>query len=210
MASTGLGLAARPTTEGGPRCFDGVERVRLASTAALLAIRSVDLYDVYAHPLEVPGQTRSIGAGSFDADLGDAAEVLEPRHQGLVAGGIGRETLGAEQPTERVQCGCHMDVAMGVDTTGDPASQLLRWSWSSLSLKVGGMARPFRIGATGGLGCSSNPDQSPHLGDGTCRLSMCGWKVSVDDVFQRHGTPSQAEPASTPEAIQDQQSSGGP
>ena len=39
---------------------------------------------------------------------------------------------------------------------------------------------------------------------------MCGWKVSVDDVLQRHGTPSQTEPASTPEAIQDQQSSGGP
>ena len=38
---------------------------------------------------------------------------------------------------------------------------------------------------------------------------MCGWKVSVDDVFQRHGTPSQTEPASTPEAIWDQQSSGG-
>src|SRR5277367_7139341 len=39
---------------------------------------------------------------------------------------------------------------------------------------------------------------------------MCGWKVSVDDVLQRHGTPSQTEPASTPEPIQDQQSSGGP
>jgi len=38
---------------------------------------------------------------------------------------------------------------------------------------------------------------------------MCGWKVSVDNVLQRHGTPSQTEPASTPEAIQDQQSSGG-
>ena len=38
---------------------------------------------------------------------------------------------------------------------------------------------------------------------------MCGWKVSVDDVLQRHGTPSQTEPASTPEAIQDQQPSGG-
>ena len=39
---------------------------------------------------------------------------------------------------------------------------------------------------------------------------MCGWLVSVDDVSQRHGTPSQTGPASTPEAIQDQQSSGGP
>ena len=33
---------------------------------------------------------------------------------------------------------------------------------------------------------------------------------SVDDVFRRHGTPSQTEPTSTPEAIWDQQSSGGP
>ena len=38
---------------------------------------------------------------------------------------------------------------------------------------------------------------------------MCGWMVSVDDVLQRHGTPSQTGPTSTPEAIQDQQSSGG-
>jgi hypothetical protein len=36
-------------------------------------------------------------------------------------------------------------------------------------------------------------------------LSMCCWLVSDDDVLQRHGTPSQAEPTSTPEAIQDQQ-----
>ena len=41
-------------------------------------------------------------------------------------------------------------------------------------------------------------------------LSMCRWKVSADDVLQRHGTPSQTGPASTPEAIWDQQSSGGP
>ena len=119
-AVSGLGLAARPTTEGGPSCFDGIERVGLAAAAALVSIRSVDLYDVYAHPLEVTGQARSIGAGSFDADLGDAAKVLEPRHQGLVAGGVGGETLGAEQPTERVQCGCDMDVAVRIDTTGIP------------------------------------------------------------------------------------------
>jgi hypothetical protein len=34
---------------------------------------------------------------------------------------------------------------------------------------------------------------------------MCGWKSTVDDVLQRHGIPSQAEPTSNPEAIQDQQ-----
>jgi hypothetical protein len=41
-------------------------------------------------------------------------------------------------------------------------------------------------------------------------LSMCRRKASADDVLQRHGIPSQAEPTSTPEAIWDQQSSGGP
>src|ERR1700685_2454702 len=42
------------------------------------------------------------------------------------------------------------------------------------------MARPFRIGATGGLGFSSNPDQSPQLGDGTCRCqSAAGWSRST-------------------------------
>jgi hypothetical protein len=32
------------------------------------------------------------------------------------------------------------------------------------------MARPFRIGATGGSTCSSKSNQSPQLGDGTCRF----------------------------------------
>jgi len=78
------------------------------------------------------------------------------------------------------------------------------------SLKVlrDGTAVPDR--SDGGLGCSSNPDQSPQLGDGTCRLSMCRWKSSADDTSRRHGTSSQAKLASTPEAIWDQQSSGGP
>ena len=71
------------------------------------------------------------------------------------------------------------------------------------------MARPSRIGATGGLGCSSNPGQSPTSETGRA-VSMCGWKVSVDDVLQRHGTSSQAGPASTPEVIEDQLRSGGP
>jgi hypothetical protein len=39
---------------------------------------------------------------------------------------------------------------------------------------------------------------------------MCGWKDTVDDTRRCHGTPSQTEPASTPEAIEDQQQSGGP
>jgi hypothetical protein len=71
------------------------------------------------------------------------------------------------------------------------------------------MARPFRIGATGGLGCSSNPDQSPQLGDGTCRFNVQPEGLGR----QRLSTPqdsSQAEPTSTPELIENQQLSGGP
>jgi hypothetical protein len=40
-------------------------------------------------------------------------------------------------------------------------------------------------------------------------LSMCGWEASVDDVLRRHGTPSQTEPAGTPEPTKDQQISAG-
>ena len=82
--------------------------------------------------------------------------------QGLVAGGIGGETLGAEQPTKRVQCGCDVDVAVRIDTTSNSTRSFYDGHGHPFSLKVG-MARPSRIGATGGLGCSSNPDQSPHL-----------------------------------------------
>jgi hypothetical protein len=38
-------------------------------------------------------------------------------------------------------------------------------------------------------------------------LSMSNWKSSAEDASR---TPSQTESSSTPEAIQDQQSSGGP
>ena len=99
---------------------------------------------------------------------------------------------------------------MGVDTTGDPTRSFYDGHGHPFLSKVGGMARPFRIGATGGLACRCKPDQSPQLGDGTCRLSMCGWLAPVDDVFQRHETPSQTAPTSTPEAIENQLRSGGP
>ncbi len=124
MASTApsldLGLAARSTTQGGPGGFDGVEGVGLAAAPALLAVGSVDLDDLDASPAQVAGQARAIGAGALNADLGDVAERLEPAQQRLVAGRIGGEALCAEQSTQRIErCG-HMDVAMGIDTTGDP------------------------------------------------------------------------------------------
>jgi hypothetical protein len=72
------------------------------------------------------------------------------------------------------------------------------------------MARPFRIGATGGPGLLLQAGPITPTRRRDVPLSKCRRLVSVDDVLQRHGTPSQTEPTSTPEAIQDQQSSGGP
>jgi len=71
------------------------------------------------------------------------------------------------------------------------------------------MARPFRIGATGVGVVRATRTNHPNSETGRAVFQCAGWKVSVDDVSQRHGAPSQAEPASTPEAIWDQQSSGG-
>jgi HAD superfamily hydrolase (TIGR01549 family) len=71
------------------------------------------------------------------------------------------------------------------------------------------MARPFRIGATGGPGLLLQAGPITPTRRRDVPLSKCRWLVSVDDVLQRHGTPSQTGPGSTPVAIQDQQSSGG-
>ena len=56
-----LGLAPRPTTQGGPGGLDGVEGIGLAAATALLAIWSVDLEDFDANPAQVAGQARAIG-----------------------------------------------------------------------------------------------------------------------------------------------------
>ena len=72
------------------------------------------------------------------------------------------------------------------------------------------MARPFRLGATGGPGLLLQAGPITPTRRRDVPLSVCGWKVSVDDVLQRHATPSQTGPASTPEAIENQPSSGGP
>jgi hypothetical protein len=66
------------------------------------------------------------------------------------------------------------------------------------------MARPFRIGATGGPGLLLQAGPITPTRRRDVPLSMCGWKVSADDTHGCHGTPSQAEPAGTPEAIKDQ------
>ena len=131
-----LGAAARPATREQPgrlRRRRG-DRTCHCCGASWRFGRSTSMTST-PNPAQVASQSGPIGAGAFDADLGDVAKALEPTHQGLVAGRVGGEALRAEQPTERIEGCCNMDVAMGVDSTGDPHAQLLRWSWSSLSLK---------------------------------------------------------------------------
>jgi hypothetical protein len=70
---------------------------------------------------EVAGDARPIGPRALDADLDDLAEASQPGHQGRVAIAVGREGLGAEQATDLVQGGGHVDFAVGVDATGDGA-----------------------------------------------------------------------------------------
>ena len=71
--------------------------------------------------LQEAGQARAIRTGALHADLGHVAEGLEPAQQRLVAVRVGGKALRAEQPTQRIERGGHMDVTMGIDTTGNPA-----------------------------------------------------------------------------------------
>ena len=58
---------------------------------------------------------------------------------------------------------------MGIDTTGHTTNSFYDGHGHPFLLNGWGMARPFRIGVTGGPGCCRKPGQSPSLGDGACR-----------------------------------------
>ena len=205
---SGLGAASRSTAQCRPGRFDGVERIGLAAAALLLSVRSIDFDHLDARSAQVASQTRAIRAGALHTDLGDFSEGLEPFQQRPVASAIGGKALGPEQPSQRIEGRRHMDVAMGIDTPVIPRTA------STMVMVI-----PFSQRCEGWHGRSGSERRGSGLltqpGPITPTLrrdvpfSMCGWKVSVDPVFQRHGTPSQTEPASTPEAIWDQQSSGG-
>ena len=115
-------------------------------------------------------QARAIGPGALHADLGDVAKAPEPAEQRLVARSVGLEALRAEQTSERVEGRCHVNVEVGIDTTGHTTRQLLRWSWSSLlSLWCEGWHGRSGSERRAAQACCCKPGQSPQLGDGTCR-----------------------------------------
>ena len=141
--------------------------------------------------------------------LGHVAEGSEPAEQRLVAGSVGLEALRAEQAAERVEGGSHMDVEVRVDATSHTTRSF-----------YDGHGHPFSLGVEGWHGrsgserravqaCSASRTNHPNSETGRAavnvRLGGFGRRR-----FATSRTPSQTGPASTPEAIQDQQSSGGP
>jgi hypothetical protein len=56
------------------------------------------------------------------------------------------------------------------------------------------MARPFRIGAKGGPGLLlASRTNDPNSETGRAVFQRAAGRLSVDDVLQRHGIPSQTE-----------------
>ena len=213
LDGTVLGLAQTrgPTADGGPGGLDRIEGIGLALVAPGLAVGSVDFDDLDTLPSQEPGESNSIGSGALDADLGHLAELLEPGQQCLVAGGIGIERLGADQPTQRVECCGNVCVEVGVDTTRDPGCSFYDGHghpFLSLSRLRGGTAVLDRSDGRSGLLLQAGPITQPQRRG--VPLSMCCWKSSADDARGRLMTTSQAESPSAPEAIEDQQRSGGP
>jgi hypothetical protein len=117
----GLGDGGGPSTEGGPSCLDGVERIGLAAATTLGPIRPVHLDDRDAGLAQEPRESRPIGARALHADLGDLPEALEPGQKRFVASRSGREGLASEQPSERIECSGNVDVEVGVDSAGHSA-----------------------------------------------------------------------------------------
>ena len=93
--------------------------IGLAAVASGLAVLAVDFDDVDPCSGEEAGDAGPIGPRPLHADLADLPEGLQPGEQGRVAVGVGRERCGAEQATDLVQDGGHVDLPMGVDATGD-------------------------------------------------------------------------------------------
>ena len=117
VAVLGLRNALGPTAEGRSSRFDGVDGIGLAAAPSLGPVGPVDLNHLDVGSAKVAGQARSIRARALNPDLGQRTEALQPGKQRLVAGGVGVETLRAEQRSERVEGGSHMDVKVGVDAT---------------------------------------------------------------------------------------------
>jgi len=85
-AISGLGRPVSVTGQSGAGSRHGVDRVALAPTAAVLAVRSIHLHYGYAGVEQVAGEPGSVAAGAFHSDLGHRPEAGQPVEQLGVAG----------------------------------------------------------------------------------------------------------------------------
>jgi hypothetical protein len=94
-------------------------RVFRTGPGPCLAVGSIDLDDVDVLSSEEPCESRAIGTCALDADLGDVAELTKPLEQLAIALGVRRERLGCDEPAERVESRCDVDVEVCVDAPSD-------------------------------------------------------------------------------------------
>ena len=167
--------------------LDGVERIGLAALAPGLAVLAVHFDDVDSRSGEVTRDAGPIGPGAFHSDLGDLTEHVQPGQQGRVAVGVGPKRLGAEQATDLVQDGGHMDLAVGVDATGDRARGFYDGHAIPSFLKRlrGGAAVPRRSDGVGRSGLnrpanhpSGTGHAAPYLMCPELRSTGCGRHVT--------------------------------
>jgi len=97
-----------------------------------LAVVAIDFDYLNACPGEEPGQSCPIGSGSLDAHLPDLPEPGEPREQSGVAVGGGVERFRPEESAHLVQCGSHVNLAVGVDAASDASRSFYDGHWPSL------------------------------------------------------------------------------
>ena len=209
---TVLGLACPrgPTRQCSSSRFDGVERIGLAVIASGLAVGTVDLDDVDTFAAQDAGQTHPIGAGALYADLGHLSEALEPAQQRFVPSRIRPEGL---DPMRRPS------------GSSAAATWVSRWVSTPPVIPRAGFyhchGHPFFLTVEGGTAVADRSDgrsgllvanltNHPNFGDGACRVNVHLEEPGRRRHKRRLRTPSQTESSSTPEAIQDQQSSGGP
>ena len=103
------------------RGLERVEGIGLAALSAGLTVLAVHFDDMDPRFGEETGDAGPIGPRPLHADLAHFAERFEPAEQCRIPVGIGPERLGAEQATDLVQDGGHVDLSVRVDATGDGA-----------------------------------------------------------------------------------------
>ena len=114
----------RPARQRGAGGFDRVDRIGLAEHAANLSVGAINFDHDETARLEIAREARAIGAGPFDADASHGAERTQPIMQLGEPGGGRGERLDPEDTAVRVECGAHMIVEVGVDSTNVRARRI--------------------------------------------------------------------------------------